>query len=190
MKLQKIQKWNVAVLIGLCGVLLLASTAKPAFAQGDVFEPLQVLRFDEKVDVPDFSLPMVGKTDEAKLSNYQGNIIFLNFWATWCPYCRQERASLQSLYNKYKDRGVVVLSVSIDQGDIGVVKAYVEKNSLTFPNLHDQTAKVASEFAVQGVPTTYILDRQGNAIGMTIGPRPWDSQEAYNLVENLLTSPK
>jgi thiol-disulfide isomerase/thioredoxin len=157
-----------------------------ASAEEDFFEALQASRLPERVEVSNFSLPLIGG-QETKLSEFKGKVVFLNFWATWCPYCRKERPALQALYDTYKDKEFVVLSISIDRTSADIVKDYVEAHHITFPNLHDQTSKVALEYGVRGVPTTYFIDRDGKAVGGVIGPREWDSKEAYGLVEQLLS---
>ncbi len=158
------------------------------FAETGVFDALQAIKFDEPVEIGNFSLPSVAGED-VKLSDFSGKVVFLNFWATWCPYCRQERPSLQTIHNDYKKQGFAVVSVSIDQTGIDVVKQYVEEHHITFPNLHDQTSQLASEFGVRGVPTTFFLNRNGEVLGGVIGPRPWDSREATEVIEHLLAQP-
>jgi len=77
--------------------------------------------------------------------------------------------------------------VSIDQTGVDTVKKYVEEHEITFPNLHDQTSEVASEYGVRGVPVTLFIDGKGKAAGGVIGPRAWDSEEVHGLVEQLLS---
>ena len=93
---------------------------------------------------------------------------------------------MQALYEHYEKDGLVVIGVSIDRKGIDVVKDYVEEMKLTFPNLHDQSGRIGTTYKVRGVPTTYILNRGGKAVGMAIGPRPWDSEETHKLIELLL----
>ena len=156
-----------------------------ALAEEDFFEALQLIRFTKPIEAPDFVLPTI-EGGEGKLSNYKGKVIFLNFWATWCPYCRLERESLQAIYDKYKEQGFVVLSVSIDRTSLETVKAFIDEHNITFPNFHDRASKVATKYEVLGVPSTYFIDIHGNVIGGAIGPRPWDSKEMYSIVEQLL----
>ena len=164
------------------------SWGETSSATEDVFKKFQVSRFDEPVEVPDFSLPLIGG-GEAKLSDYKGKVIFLNFWATWCAYCRTERAGLQATYEKYKDQGFEVLSVSIDRAGSETVEKFLQEHNITFPNLHDQTSEVALEYGIRGVPATFFIAANGKAIGGVIGPRPWDSEKAHSLVEQLLATP-
>jgi peroxiredoxin len=160
--------------------------ASVTLAEDDVFQALQASRFPERLEAPDFSLPSVSETN-TKLSDFKGKVVLLNFWATWCRYCQKERPALQALYDRYKDKEFVVLSISIDRTSFDIVKKYVEANQITFPTLHDQTMQTASEYGVRGVPTTYFIDREGKAVGGVIGPREWDGQAAQGLIEYLLS---
>ena len=191
-----IQRYTVVsktLVVCICLVALLVGSmdGQRAFAEKkegtakDVFDALQIRRFDEPVEVPDFSLPLIGG-GEAKLSDYKGKLVFLNFWATWCPYCRKEREALQATYEKYKEQEFVVLSVSIDRAGSDTVAAFVEEHGLTFPNMHDQTAAVAAEYGVRGIPATYFVNADGKIIGGVIGPRQWDSEDVHALIEELL----
>ncbi len=177
--------WSIFCLFFLGGSYTLAASAEEEPAKQNPFEALQINRFDERVDAVDFSLPLVGG-EHVKLSDYKGKVIFLNFWATWCAYCRTEREPLQALHEQYKDKGFVVLSVAIDRTGPETVKTFVDQHKLTFPNLHDRTSKVASMYTVRGVPTTYFLDAAGKIIGGVIGPRDWNSKEVHDVVELLL----
>ena len=93
---------------------------------------------------------------------------------------------MQALHDAYKDKGFLVLGLSIDRTGIDVVQDYVDEHKLTFPNVHDPTATSAIAYGVRGVPTTYFIDADGKALGMIVGPRPWDSQEVHDFVEQLL----
>ncbi|MBD3307933.1 redoxin domain-containing protein [candidate division KSB3 bacterium] len=86
----------------------------------------------------------------------------------------------------YQDEGFVVVSVSMDQGNIEVVKTFVEEHDLTFPTLHDPEGQVAPLYGVRGIPMTYFIDADGKAIGAVVGPRPWDGEDVQQLVEQLL----
>ena len=176
----------IVVWVGGGGILTGFAEAPPSGSvEADFFEALQVISLDEPVEAPDFSLPSVEGND-VKLSDFQGKVVFLNFWATWCPYCRMERPGLQALFNAYKDQEFVIVSVSIDQSGIDTVKQYVGEHEITFPNLHDQTSEVAGEYGVRGVPSTFFVNTEGKAVAGVIGPRDWDSEDAHSLVEHLL----
>ena len=180
---------TVLSLILCLGLGTLVFWSGPASAEENYFELLQVGRFDEPMEIPDFSLPLVGGGD-VTLSDYKGHIVFLNFWATWCPHCVNERAGLQALYEKYKEQGLEIIAVSIDQGNIETVKKFVDERKLTFLNVHDKSSKTSLEYGIRGVPATIFIAPSGNAFGGVIGPRDWDSDEASGLVEQLLAEYK
>lgn len=170
----------IVLLIGL--TLAHGSTV---LAEEDFFAAPNAFRFEERLEIPAFSLLSVDGKQE-RLEDYRGNVVLLNFWATWCGYCAIERPHLQAIHNKYKEKGFTVLGVSIDRAGPEVVKNFVEEHDITYPNLHDQTGEVASIFGIRGTPTTFILDVEGNAIGAVIGPADWENQEASELIEQLL----
>ncbi len=185
-----VKTWKAVLCIIVClGAGLLISWNRLAFAEDDYFELLQVGRFDEPLEIPDFSLPLVGG-GEAKLSDYKGRVVVLNFWATWCPYCVKEREGLQALHEKYKDRGLVLIAISIDRGSIEKVKKFVEERKLTFLNMHDKSSQTSLAYCVRGVPATIFVDPSGAALGGVIGPRDWDSDEAQGLVEQIFAEYK
>lgn len=133
----------------------------------------------------DFTLDLLdGKA--VKLSDYRGKVVFLNFWATWCPPCRSEMPAMQALYEKLKDRGFVILAVDLAEKP-DVVRAYVRDTKLTFPILMDATGEVGGAWGAQSIPTTYIIDKGGRVIARGIGAQwKWDSPEIVALFEKLL----
>ena len=170
---------------------MLVMSISPAIsvAAEDLYDTLQILKFDEPTEVPDFSLAAVDG-GEKKLSDFKGQFVLLNFWATWCAYCRSERAALQTIYELYQEKGLEIVSVSIDRGSIDPVKAFVKEKQLTFPNLHDPTVEVGLQYAARAIPMTYFVDRNGKAIGVAIGPRPWDGDDMKALLAQMLEERK
>ena len=133
----------------------------------------------------DFTLDLLdGKS--VKLSDYRGKLVFLNFWATWCPPCRSEMPAMQALYDKLKDRGFVILAVDLAE-EAGVVRDYIRANKLTFPVLLDTSGAVGGTYGAESIPTTYIVDREGRILARGIGAQwKWDSPEMIALFEKLL----
>ncbi len=108
---------------------------------------------------PSFTLKDTdGKT--VRLSDFSGRVVVIDFWATWCHPCKESTAELEKLHRKYKDKGVVILGISMDSGDSAMlkVKSFAEKNDLTYPMLIDD-GKASESYAVYNIPATYILDR-------------------------------
>ena len=132
---------------------------------------------------PDFSLKAVdGKT--YRLSAYRGKAVLLNFWATWCPACREEMPSLVAMSRKFKGK-LQVLSVSIDSSE-APLKEYLEKHPLPFPVLSDPNREVAFDlYAVFGLPATFLIDKNGNLVNRIYGAQEWTSPAMVNKIEEL-----
>ena len=125
---------------------------------------------DNQLDIkaPDFTLIDING-DTVKLSDYGGKIVFLDFWATWCPPCRKELPILQSTVDRYKSQGVIFLAVSTDKEKEKVIP-FIRENNYTFTVLYDDGAKRA--YDVAGIPTLFIIDAQGIIRYKHIGFRP------------------
>lgn len=119
------------------------------------------------------------------LSEYKGNIVFVNFWATWCGGCREEMPSMERLHKRLKDKGFVMVAIDVKQ-PASWVTAFFEKHKLSFTPLLDLKGKTSDTFGVRALPTTFILDRDGSIIGKAFGPRVWDSGASLALFEALI----
>jgi len=119
------------------------------------------------------------------LSDFNGKIVFLNFWTTWCPTCRIEMPSMEKLHQKLKNKDFAMVTINL-QESASQVKAFFEEFKLTFTALLDSNGEVGASFGIRAIPTTYILDKTGRIIGLANGPREWDSKEAIALFENLI----
>ena len=116
---------------------------------------------------PEFSLQTLDG-EALSLSELRGQAIVLNFWATWCPPCRAEMPELQAAYQAYRSGGLVVLGVNQAE-EAPVVRAYLEELGLTFPVVLDANYEAASLYAVNSLPTTFFIDRDGIIRGMVVG---------------------
>lgn len=119
----------------------------------------------------DFTLKDQNGT-EHKLSDYKGKVVFLNFWATWCPPCKQEMPHIEELYKEYnlnKDE-VVILGVTgtHDQKEQDIYD-YLDENNYTFPTVIDRTGEVFGNYNINSYPTTFMIDKDGNIYGYTVG---------------------
>ena len=108
-----------------------------------------------------------GKT--YSLPGLRGRVVLLNFWATWCPPCRKEMPDLEKLYRLFGEKGLVVLAVSDEERD--TVTGFLAKQNYTYPVLLDPGRKVHTAFAVEGIPKTFLFDREGNLAAMAIDMR-------------------
>ena len=104
-----------------------------------------------------------------KLSDFKGNVVILNFWATWCPPCRKEIPTLVSLQRQYGGAGLVVIGVSLDEKGPAVVKPFVSKAGITYPVVMGDPKTVAGYGGIAVVPTTFIIDCDGNVAAVHQG---------------------
>jgi peroxiredoxin len=122
-----------------------------------------------------------------RLSDYRGKIVFLNFWATWCPTCVIEMPSMEKLHRRLKDKEFVMVAINLQETPV-LIKSFFEKLELSFTALLDSSGEVGTGFAVNALPTTFVLDKEGRIIGKALGPREWDSRASIALFEYLIDS--
>ena len=103
------------------------------------------------------------------LRDLKGKVVLVNFWATWCPPCRKEMPDLQALYDKYKDQGFVVLSISDEE--MAKVSPFIAERKITYPVLLDPGRKVNDAFVVEGIPKSFVYDREGKLVSQSIDMR-------------------
>lgn len=119
--------------------------------------------------VPDFTLTTFDG-EQIKLSELRGQVVVINFWASWCKPCEQEAADLESAWKHYQERGDVVF-LGVDYVDTEPeAKGYLEKFNISYPNGPDLRTRISQSFRIRGVPETYFIDRQGRLAQMQIGP--------------------
>ena len=135
------------------------------------------------VAAQDFELPAL-RGDYVKLSDYRGKVVFLNIWATWCPPCREEMPSMESLYQRLKGREFEMLAVSIDREGEKVVSPFAAKYGLTFPVLLDPDSKTYRLYGLTGVPESFIVDKSGVVIYKIIGPQNWMKKGVARLLRS------
>ena len=157
----------------------------PVSRNVDLFTILRIQKFEnEEIPAPDFALKDL-QGNLVVLKDLRGRVVFLNFWATWCPPCRVEMPSMERLYQELKDRGFVMLAVDMQENE-KLVEAFISSLSLSFPALLDLDGDISFLYGIRGLPTTYIIDREGKIIGKAVGPRNWSSQESLQLFQSLL----
>ena len=118
----------------------------------------------------------------------QGEVILLNFWATWCPPCRKEMPSMAELHRKYADKGLKVVAISVDK-DIKDLDAFVREYKLPFQVLHDADSQVSHSYGVFRYPETFLICRQGNVRYHLVGAIEWMSKSITTGIEGLLNEP-
>lgn len=119
-------------------------------------------------------------------SELRGSVVFVNFWATWCPPCREEMPSIQALYSQFKDREGFRMVTVLYKEDYQKAMAYMKENNYDFPVTVDSNEETARSYGVTGVPETYIVDKKGILRKKMIGPSDWASPQAVALISDLM----
>jgi peroxiredoxin len=123
---------------------------------------------DQRLQGADFTLTDVkGKAWELK--SLRGKVVLVNFWATWCPPCRKEMPDLQALSKEFEKQGLVVLGITDEEAS--KVNGFLEKQSYTYPILFDPSHQAAGQFGVNGIPKSYVYDRDGKLVSQSIDMR-------------------
>ena len=172
----------------LAGVVAIGA-AFAGHASGRALDkPLQAVESLPKA--PALMLPDEEGKKTWRLSELRGKVVLVNFWATWCPPCRKELPSMERLWRQFKDAGLVVLGVNVGEtGDEVFAFSNGLETPLTFPLLLDEDSRVAQSWPVTGLPTTYLVDKQGRIAFGAIGGREFDSPAIVQQVRELLAAP-
>ncbi|MFQ5617033.1 MAG: TlpA disulfide reductase family protein, partial [Anaerolineales bacterium] len=133
----------------------------------------------------DFTLPDL-QGNRVQLSALRGKVVFINVWATWCPPCIEEMPTMQRLYDRFHNRGLEVLAISIDALGTQVVAPFMQKYRLTFPALLDPEGTIERLYHTSGVPESFIVDKRGRLVEKVVGPRDWTHPQVIALFERLL----
>lgn len=165
-----------AITIGILSLLAIAAFYITACRSNNV---------GERVRAPDFTLPDLDG-NEVSLSDFKGKVIFLHFWATWCPPCRNEMPSVEVLYQKLKDKDFELLAVSLDRQGSSAVEPFIRDYGLTFPILLDLDGKVARTYKVRGIPSTFIVDKEGLIAERVVGARDWTASDSIKKFLSLI----
>jgi peroxiredoxin len=134
---------------------------------------------------PNFSLQSSdGKT--VALADLEGQVVMVNFWATWCVPCRQEMPHLQALYEKYKGLGFELLAVNVEKDNVAGARKWLEETPVTFPVLFDPNNQVTKLYKVQTMPTTVLIARDGTMRFIHHGYKPGYENDYQTQVRALL----
>jgi len=136
---------------------------------------------------PEFSLSDSSNQTKS-LRDYQGKVVLLNFWATWCGPCVSEMESLEKLYQRFQGKEFTVLAVSLDEEGWKAIEEFLKKNPVTFPILLDQEMKTADLYGTYKVPETYLIDAQGNVVEKIFGPQDWAEEKWFKKIEGIISS--
>jgi len=160
------QTWHWAMtLLALLGVAWIAVSRADQGVQAGDTPPVALPR--KGYLAPDWALESLDG-EHLTLSELRGQVVVLNFWATWCPPCRSEMPAIEQVYRTYADRGLAVMAVNVQEAE-QQTRAFVEGMGLTFPVLPDRDGSVSTRYQVTSLPTTFIVDRTGMIREIAVG---------------------
>ena len=148
----------------------------PACTPGEAPKPAEVGK-----QAPDFILADLSGL-KTRLSDLKGKVVLVNFWATWCPPCREEIPSMAVLNRVMAGKPFRMLAISIDQGGKDDVNDFFKSSGLTLPALLDSDGRVAKLYGVTGVPETFVIDRKGVILKKFIGALDWSAPEVVQFL--------
>jgi thiol-disulfide isomerase/thioredoxin len=172
------------------GAFLIALAGLPAPAAGqhgaaaeELLRSIGMVR-PAIASAPDFNL-LDSHGRPVALSGFRGRWVLLNFWATWCEPCREEMPSMEQLGRHIGEGRLAILAVN-QRENAAMVNRFVRSLGLNFTTALDTTGRVAGYYRVYGIPMSYLIDPDGQAIGVKSGPMDWSSSAVVNVFENLL----
>ncbi len=134
-------------------------------------------------EAPNFSFELNGRPRE--LHDLRGQVVLVNFWATWCPPCVTEIPSLERLHRRLGPKGLVILAVSVDEDPI-VYENFLRTNNITFATVRDPEKRISNQYGTFMYPETYVIDRQGRLVRKIIGALEWDEPDTLDFLNRVL----
>lgn len=177
----RVRWWLLMAAVAVAGSLWIWASAAPAAATtgGRIPSPRQGFL------APRFTLDRLNG-QEMDLSALRGQVVIINFWASWCPPCRAEMPDLQATYDAYQDRGLEILAVNATSQDSeGAARAFVDEYQLDFPILLDPSGLVGNLYKTRALPSTFFVDRDGVIQKVIVGG-PMSATTLQSTVESLL----
>ncbi len=172
-------QWKLALLVAVGGFALFAWIGRTRYAPLDVGSR-----------APSYAAATLSG-DSLRLEDLRGHVVLVNVWATWCPPCVQEMPALQRLFDRYRQQGLRVVAVNVDNAMSGLdpvqlVRAFVDQKRLTFDVVLDPENRIESVFQVPGLPMTFVLDERGRIRQKLLGGRNWDAEALQAEIRTLL----
>jgi peroxiredoxin len=176
-------RWNKFLLALICAAILGTQSTELTWNQSQAGQSI-FHSYSKPLRTPEFSLEdLQGKM--VNIRDHRGQVILINFWATWCPNCRKEGSSFEKLFTKYKTKGLILFRIDTKESRETITK-FLEKNPVNVPVLLDTNGKVGRLFGVWAHPTSYLIDRQGIVRYRAVGFVDWTGPEALSVIDVLL----
>ncbi len=173
------------VIAAFMTALNLLAAERPALAE--LLKALNVSGYPSVIQPPEFSgFTADGRT--VSLASLSGRVVLLNFWATWCLECRPEMPMFERLHREFSVQGLAVVGINAREGT-ATIREYAKELGLTFPLILDPKGTINAAYGVIGLPTTFLIGRDGRAIALVVGPREWSGKPARALIQALVAEP-
>jgi len=174
---------TASVLIIFVNMLALPVASEPL--QKGLLEALSLSAYPATMIPPQFR-SRTAKGQMVSLADLRGRVVLLTFWASWCQECRPEMPAFEQLHRDLTGQGLTVLGVNVREGT-GAIQRYAKELGLTFPLVLDSNGEIRESYGVIGLPTTFLIGRDGRTVGLAVGPREWSSVPARAIIQALLT---
>ena len=149
-----------------------------------IFKYSKQIAIEEELPAPDFTLPCLNG-ELISLSEFKGNVVLINIWATWCPPCVYEMPSMEKLHQQFKSEKFKILAISIDSQGAKAVAPFMKNHNLTFQTLIDPAGTIRTSYGVNSIPQSFIIDKQGHLLKKIIGPIDWATPEVFRFFREL-----
>jgi peroxiredoxin len=152
-----------------------------------LLKQLDLIAYRAGTTPPAFS----GRTLDARdfsLAELHGRAVVLNFWASWCQECRPEMPVLERLHRTLGPRGLAVVGINARETP-ATARRYAADLRLSFPQVLDQAGRINRLYGVVGLPSTFLIGRDGHAVALAVGPRDWEGEAARTIIEAMLAEP-
>ncbi|HEX7233401.1 MAG TPA: TlpA disulfide reductase family protein [Candidatus Binatia bacterium] len=170
-------------------VTIAAITSAPRSSRAELAELLQQVHlkpYFRSTIPPEF----IGHTvDDQPITSgsLKGKVVFLNFWASWCLECRPEMPVFEKLHREFSSQGLAVIGINAREAP-ATIRDYAKELGLTFRLVLDSSGQINSTYGVVGLPTTFLIGRDGRAVGLAVGPRDWSGNSSRELIRTLLAA--
>lgn len=179
----KLNKKSISNIIFVLAVaLLLYPPSREWFMRQIAFSPSIKKESTEKIDTYNWQLNGLN-TESINFNKLKDKVVFVNFWATWCPPCRAEMPMIQDLYNDYKDK---IAFVFVTNESWETVEKFYLKNEYNLPTYNSVSAPPSKFTETNSIPATYLLDKNGNILISKTGSANWNSSKVRNLLDDLI----
>jgi cytochrome c biogenesis protein CcmG, thiol:disulfide interchange protein DsbE len=177
--------------IAACGIVALMTALNALAAErpavAELLKALNLSGYPSVIQPPEFS-GLTADGQRVSLASLQGKVVLLNFWATWCLECRAEMPVIERMHREFSVQGLAVVGINAREGTTSI-REYAKELGLTFPLILDPKGTINAAYGVVGLPTTFLIGRDGRPVALAIGPREWSAKPALALIQALLAEP-